>query len=71
MVNFKKLRFDSAHHLGLGDIRLTLGQQQEIEQIVGDLLAALEDMVACVTPLRKENARAIISKTRDKSWNRS
>lgn len=27
-----------------------------------DLLAALEDMVACVTPLRKEAARAAIAK---------
>ena len=27
---FLKLRFDKAHHLGLGDIRLTLGQQDEV-----------------------------------------
>jgi hypothetical protein len=27
---FKKLRFDDNHHLGLGDIRLTIGQQEEI-----------------------------------------
>ena len=33
MINeewFKKLRFDEYHHLGLGDIRLTIGQQEEI-----------------------------------------
>ena len=27
---FKSLRFDKNHHLGLGDIRLTIGQQEEI-----------------------------------------
>lgn len=27
---FLKLRFDPAHHLGLGDVRLTLGQQDEL-----------------------------------------
>ena len=27
---FRKLRFDKNHHLGLGDIRLTIGQQEEI-----------------------------------------
>ena len=42
MINFHKLRRDPAHHLGLGDIRITIGQQQEIEQEVTDLLAALE-----------------------------
>lgn len=24
---FRDLRFDQAHHIGLGDIRLTMGQQ--------------------------------------------
>jgi len=27
---FKKLRFNKKYHLGLGDIRLTMGQQEEI-----------------------------------------
>ena len=27
---FKQLRFDKDHHLGLGDIRLTISQQEEI-----------------------------------------
>lgn len=27
---FLKLRFDKSHHLGVGDIRLTLGQQDEL-----------------------------------------
>ena len=42
MIDFKSLRFDPAHHLGLGDIRLTIDQQQEVEQTIADLLAALE-----------------------------
>ena len=31
---FEKLRFDKDHHQGLGDIRLTLAQQEEIIQMV-------------------------------------
>lgn len=27
---FEQLRFDKNHHLGMGDIRLTIGQQEEI-----------------------------------------
>jgi len=27
---FHELRFDDRHHLGLGDIRITMGQQEEI-----------------------------------------
>lgn len=27
---FSKLRFDKNHHLGMGDIRLTIAQQEEI-----------------------------------------
>ena len=27
---FRRLRFNKAHHLGLGDIRLTMGQQEMI-----------------------------------------
>ena len=34
---FKKLRFDKNHHLGLGDIRLTIGQQEEIVEIARNL----------------------------------
>ena len=29
---FKELRFNAAHHLGAGDIRITIGQQKEIER---------------------------------------
>lgn len=31
---FSKLRMDKNHHLGLGDIRLTLSQQYEIYKMV-------------------------------------
>lgn len=31
---FTSLRFDSSHHLGLGDIRLTFGQQEEILRLI-------------------------------------
>jgi len=27
---FRAMRFDPAHHLGLGDIRLTIGQQDDL-----------------------------------------
>ncbi len=44
MIDFHQLRHDPAHHLGLGDVRITISQQQEIEQVVTDLLAALEEI---------------------------
>jgi hypothetical protein len=31
---FEALRFSPRHHLGLGDIRLTIGQQEEILSII-------------------------------------
>ena len=31
---FKQLRFNKNHHLGLGDIRLTIAQQEEICELV-------------------------------------
>jgi len=31
---FEKMRFDKNHHLGLGDIRLTMAQQEEICELV-------------------------------------
>lgn len=31
---FRELRFDDKHHLGLGDIRLTVSQQDEICDLV-------------------------------------
>jgi hypothetical protein len=35
---FEKLRFDPKAHLGLGDIRLTIGQQEDIEDMMDGLL---------------------------------
>jgi len=32
--HFRQLRFDKNHHLGLGDIRLTIAQQEEICDLV-------------------------------------
>lgn len=34
---FRPMRFDAAHHLGLGDIRLTIGQQHDL---ASDLLCS-------------------------------
>jgi len=31
---FEQLRFDKNHHLGMGDIRLTIGMQEEICELV-------------------------------------
>lgn len=31
---FKSLRFNPSHHLGLGDIRLTVSQQEEITELI-------------------------------------
>jgi len=38
MIDFEKMRFDETHHLGLGDVRLTIGQQQELEEENAELL---------------------------------
>ncbi len=38
---FKELRFDEKHHLGLGDIRLTISEQDEITE---ELLALRRDI---------------------------
>jgi len=32
VIDFNRLRFDKTHHLGLGDIRLTVAEQEEIEK---------------------------------------
>lgn len=39
---FLKLRFDKNHHLGCGDIRLTLGQQDELLAMFGTRPEAAE-----------------------------
>ncbi len=40
---FKKLRFDNDHHLGSGDIRLTISQQEEIIELVKKLINQNKD----------------------------
>ena len=34
MIDFEELRFDKRFHLGLGDVRLTIAMQDEIEEEV-------------------------------------
>ena len=41
---FKNLRFSPAHHLGGGDIRLTIGQQEEIETELTAMRTALSQV---------------------------
>lgn len=41
MIDFHELRHDPAHHLGLGDVRLTIDQQEEIETTVNSLYSEL------------------------------
>ena len=48
---FKELRFNADHHLGLGDVRLTIAQQEELVKQVQ--LDAIEETVK----LCAENAR--------------
>jgi hypothetical protein len=45
---FRKLRFDKDHHLGLGDIRLTMHQQDEICELISNrFLEILEKNTYC------------------------
>lgn len=43
MIDFHALRFDPAHHLGMGDIRLTIAQQDEIEAEIERLRGAIRN----------------------------
>jgi len=56
MIDFKKLRFDEAHHLGLGDIRITIGQQQELEEERAELEAENAMLRIHVEEVEAENA---------------
>ncbi len=40
---FARMRFDEKHHLGLGDIRLSIGQQEELVSLYGNLQTENED----------------------------
>ena len=41
---FKRLRFDKNHHLELGDVWITIGQQKEIESEFEELEKELKKM---------------------------
>ena len=43
---FEKLRFDKDHHTELGDIRLTIGQQEEIIKIFEEALKKQREICA-------------------------
>ena len=46
--DFKKLRFDPNHHLGMGDVRITIAQQEAITDRIAELEAENEKLVhAC------------------------
>jgi hypothetical protein len=42
MIDLKALRFDKDHHMGLGDVRLTIDQQDEIEEKFSKLRAVAD-----------------------------
>lgn len=44
MIDFKALRFDPEHHLGMGDVRLTIAQQDEIEAEIDRLRGLLREV---------------------------
>jgi len=37
MIDFEELRFDERFHLGLGDVRLSIAMQDEIEEEINNL----------------------------------
>ena len=47
---FEELRFDKNHHLGLGDIRITIAQQEEI-------IAEIQRLKKRVNSLRYDNKK--------------
>ncbi len=78
---FQGMRFDKNHHLGLGDIRLTLGQQEELAVAAGRADEAREKYRAAVInwqrecyKLRRERetlieaAKAVVERWEQPSW---
>ena len=51
---FKKLRFDKNHHTELGDIRLTIGQQEEIIKMFKEALKKQREICATIQTADKE-----------------
>jgi hypothetical protein len=41
---FRNLRFDEKHHLGLGDIRITYAQQEDIIAFVNKLVKKINKL---------------------------
>jgi len=61
ILDFNKLRFNNKHHLGLGDIRITIGQQEEIEKVVADLLRQIDEFKAgSIEKVGVEDKRTLI-----------
>lgn len=79
MINFKTLRFDPAHHLGLGDIRLALDQQEQVASEFNHLLATLDHIEKMLhsaanggtrtarMPTRVGDLKAVMRAARDKA----
>ena len=57
MDYFKSLRVDKNHHLGLGDIRLTIGQQEELSEYFNFFKNGYDQLRARVKELEAENKR--------------
>lgn len=53
---FDELRFDRNHHMGLGDIRLTIAQQDEVVAEAERLAARLAEAERFIEELRDESA---------------
>ena len=48
---FRNLRFDQKTHLGLGDVRLTIGMQEEISQYIDEQLTNFKVCIYCDEPI--------------------
>jgi hypothetical protein len=57
---FRGLRFNEAHHLGLGDIRLSIGQQDEIAAEFALLRKAVLQLARYVTGMSALSAIAYL-----------
>ena len=59
---FNKLRHDDKHHLGLGDIRLTIGQQEEIIRLIE------EEFKKVYLPQVSNNEVSVCPKCHNRGW---
>ena len=73
---FERLRHDEAHHLGMGDIRLTIGQQEWIEAREHNLEARIAELeifryAEDVTrdSIKAEGIRKMVAKTKKDYYN--